>query len=532
MNLMTPFDPYYKWLGIPADQQPASHYRLLGVQEFEIDADVIDSAAQQRTVYLRSFQAGPNAELAERLLNEISAARVCLLDGKSKALYDTQLRTAQQAVTEEESLPFMTDELAAISSKPSTQSQSRSGKPIWKEPWAIPAAAGVVVLFLLMTWLFSSGEESKDPGNQVTNTTPSSQQMTVPITNNEAAPDKVAIAPPPVAPFDTAQEQKSVIVAGAEEQKRIVQDLLQNGVEVEIRVPDGNRRRLRKQAPGSSKLAPLPATFEVESIHHGGRPMSLLTAKQIASLDTVRTLQIWDCGLGREHLQYLLLLPQIESINLDANDLSGKDMEGLVLTAFYVYLSNNPRLKLSDIFEVQAPRMHSLRLCDFAIRSVEELIQLEGQFLQLTNLGVTPDTVSPECISNLHQTKRISTLGLRVTEPFNYGTDEKGLQRAVLWHERARAIVRSEFFQTRLRRLELLDVSEDSMDDVVAVLESLDAAPASTSLEELVCQVWVDAVTDKDLLEKYQQVLSRVRQKYPQLKVEDEGLEPLAQKDL
>ena len=125
--------------------------------------------------------------------------------------------------------------------------------------------------------------------------------------------------------------------------------------------------------------------------------------------------------------------------------------------------------------------MHSLRLCDFAIRSVEELIQLEGQFLQLTNLGVTPDTVSPECISNLHQTKRISTLGLRVTEPFHYGTDEKGLQRAVLWHERARAIVRSEFFQTRLRRLELLDVSEDSMDDVVEVLESLDAAPATTS---------------------------------------------------
>ena len=39
------FDPYHKWLGIPPEQQPASHYRLLGIAEFESDADVIDTAA-------------------------------------------------------------------------------------------------------------------------------------------------------------------------------------------------------------------------------------------------------------------------------------------------------------------------------------------------------------------------------------------------------------------------------------------------------------------------------------------------------
>ncbi|MGB1817044.1 MAG: hypothetical protein ACPHJ3_16920 [Rubripirellula sp.] len=46
------FDPYYKWLGISADDQPANHYRLLGVDQFESDADVIESLLSVR---LRMF---------------------------------------------------------------------------------------------------------------------------------------------------------------------------------------------------------------------------------------------------------------------------------------------------------------------------------------------------------------------------------------------------------------------------------------------------------------------------------------------
>ena len=99
---MGAFNPYHKWLGIPPDQQPVSHYRLLGIENFEVDADVIEIAAERQTLLLRTFQTGPNSELAERLLNEISAARVCLLDGKSKARYDTQLRAAQQPDPEED----------------------------------------------------------------------------------------------------------------------------------------------------------------------------------------------------------------------------------------------------------------------------------------------------------------------------------------------------------------------------------------------------------------------------------------------
>ena len=58
--------PYHKWLGIPPEEQPPDHYRLLSVPQFEPDADVIEGAAERQTVYLRTFQTGPDAELAER----------------------------------------------------------------------------------------------------------------------------------------------------------------------------------------------------------------------------------------------------------------------------------------------------------------------------------------------------------------------------------------------------------------------------------------------------------------------------------
>ena len=86
---MAPFNPYHKWLGIPPEEQPVSYYRLLGIAPFEMDADVIETAAERQTLLLRTLQTGPNSELAERLLNEVSAARVSLLDGKAKARYES-----------------------------------------------------------------------------------------------------------------------------------------------------------------------------------------------------------------------------------------------------------------------------------------------------------------------------------------------------------------------------------------------------------------------------------------------------------
>ena len=87
-------DPYHEWLDIPPEDQPPSFYRLLGVQEFESDAGIIDQAAKARTAYLHPMAAGPERESVQRLLSEIAKARRTLLSTEVKRTYDEGLRSS------------------------------------------------------------------------------------------------------------------------------------------------------------------------------------------------------------------------------------------------------------------------------------------------------------------------------------------------------------------------------------------------------------------------------------------------------
>lgn len=91
------FDPYYIWLGIPPKDQPPNHYRLLGLENLEVNTDVIDAAANRQTTYLHEMAAGPNRRESQQLLNEIAAARRCLLSPEKKQEYDENLRANQAA---------------------------------------------------------------------------------------------------------------------------------------------------------------------------------------------------------------------------------------------------------------------------------------------------------------------------------------------------------------------------------------------------------------------------------------------------
>ena len=86
------FDPYRKWLGIPPEEQPANFYRLLGLAVFERDADVISHAADRQMAHVRTFASGRFGALSQKLLNELSTARVCLLDATKKGQYDAMLK--------------------------------------------------------------------------------------------------------------------------------------------------------------------------------------------------------------------------------------------------------------------------------------------------------------------------------------------------------------------------------------------------------------------------------------------------------
>ena len=90
------FDPYYQWLGIPPKDQPPNHYRLLGLETFEENRNVIATAADRQMGFIKNYQTGPveAEELSQRILNELAAARLCLLNPEKKSAYDQTLRAA------------------------------------------------------------------------------------------------------------------------------------------------------------------------------------------------------------------------------------------------------------------------------------------------------------------------------------------------------------------------------------------------------------------------------------------------------
>lgn len=101
------FDGYHVWLGIPPTEQPVNHYRLLGITVFESDRDVIDHAADRQMAHVRTFQSGRHGALSQRILNELAAARLCLLNAQQKAAYDEKLRAEMPAPAPVAAVPLL-----------------------------------------------------------------------------------------------------------------------------------------------------------------------------------------------------------------------------------------------------------------------------------------------------------------------------------------------------------------------------------------------------------------------------------------
>ena len=85
-------DACQQWLGISPAERPITHYRMLGIANFEANSDVIRAAVQQRTRLLQPHQLGPDRDAANKLLQEVAKASSCLLSPSSKVDYDHALR--------------------------------------------------------------------------------------------------------------------------------------------------------------------------------------------------------------------------------------------------------------------------------------------------------------------------------------------------------------------------------------------------------------------------------------------------------
>jgi formylglycine-generating enzyme required for sulfatase activity len=155
------FDPYYVWLGIAPKEQPPNHYRLLGIDAFEDHREVIENAADQKVIHLRTFQLSKHRELAEKLLNQVATAKICLLNSAQKAAYDQQLHKALDAPAP----------VAAAAVPASSPASAKSPGPAWLLP-ALGAAAVLAVLGGVLGWLLSGGNRPASPAGQVASATP------------------------------------------------------------------------------------------------------------------------------------------------------------------------------------------------------------------------------------------------------------------------------------------------------------------------------------------------------------------------
>src|SRR5918911_2950749 len=78
------------WLGIPPDQWPPDHYRLLGLPPGTDDVALIEQRVHERLDAVRRYQL-THPEPATEAMNRLAQAFVCLTDPQARAAYDRSL---------------------------------------------------------------------------------------------------------------------------------------------------------------------------------------------------------------------------------------------------------------------------------------------------------------------------------------------------------------------------------------------------------------------------------------------------------
>jgi sulfatase modifying factor 1 len=206
---MAPFDPYHQWLEIPPDEQPPTPHRLLGIAPDETDKEIIREAALQRNAFIRQFSLGEQGKIAERLLNEIAAARDNILAGNVQTAVETPLavETPIEPVVEKAdpfagtpvSTPLFADRSPIA--EPETQPMAAvwpivqpAKKPRWQvlqEIWKRPAVIGVSLVGVIGVFvLFISMMFSGDADPVVSNT---AGRISAEMAVETAAAEKAAI---------------------------------------------------------------------------------------------------------------------------------------------------------------------------------------------------------------------------------------------------------------------------------------------------------------------------------------------------
>jgi hypothetical protein len=213
------FDPYHRWLGIQPEEQPANHYRLLGLVPFEEDPEVIRDAADQRMAHVRTYSLGPTAEMSQEILNELGAAKACLLSAEDKAEYDCRLR-ARIAKTAEQPQPVVAGDALkpdpVAKQPPSARSSNRS-----RQTAAVVGVCALICAALVGYWMSTKPSEGPQGDTQANADASANQPQQDSSASagleSPAQPDPPATPPPateppePQPPATTSPEPKASV---------------------------------------------------------------------------------------------------------------------------------------------------------------------------------------------------------------------------------------------------------------------------------------------------------------------------------
>ncbi len=212
------FDPYYKWLGIPPTEQPANFYRLLGLANFEPDADVIQAAADRQMAHVRTYQTGTHSALSQMILNELAKARLCLLTPDRKAAYDADLPRepeaqggvaesgAEEPAWQDFSAPQTPDESSPMAS-PAVRRKPRRLLP------ALGVAAGVLGIAALGLALALRSERENPPPATLASATPPAGPQQAANPPGDSAAANAGQPPPTVAPAELPRPNRDATAA-------------------------------------------------------------------------------------------------------------------------------------------------------------------------------------------------------------------------------------------------------------------------------------------------------------------------------
>ncbi|MFH1303741.1 MAG: SUMF1/EgtB/PvdO family nonheme iron enzyme [Planctomycetota bacterium] len=210
---MTKFDPYQRWLGIPPQDQPPHFYRLLGLELFEEDPQVIKAAADNATAFIQQNAFGEELQQSQKLLSDIEKVAAYLLSPPHKTRYDSQLKVklgiatpetpAQQSNRQQSSKPTQpknalpqeslhTIQEASPSSTSSQQQNRQSGLKLLgfeiSYRWLAVGAIGFLALTILLGMQFVGSDSPQQAGiTQPAPASPAISQTPKPqATNNPA----------------------------------------------------------------------------------------------------------------------------------------------------------------------------------------------------------------------------------------------------------------------------------------------------------------------------------------------------------